>query len=398
MSSRGRRNVLFYVNSWFGFGHYQRVATIVKALSRHHDAIEATVLIGGVPTTLFDKADRCRVIRLAGLICDGVLPGEILRPLDADLNLAEVYDMRKELIRSAVGDTRFDAVVTEYFPFARHAVKEEVMLMLGEVKKRNADCRIVASVRDAVHDLSPGARHWIENTINTWFDYVLVHSDPSLLSFDVSYGRVEPFADKLKYTGFVVREYIPRMSPAVDRSVVIVSTGGGRDGAGAIDAALDAIGNLAQIGYSPEVIIYPGPFFPQAKAQLIRGRLKHLPTHVAVAIGEAVGYRETLHRARVSVSMAGYNTCYELLAMGVPMVLWPRRRREQLLRADVLSSIGAARVAATVGSLENHLVGILNGLTSVPLNQTRYRFDGAVRTADFIAGLCGLSGAGETCL
>ena len=54
-----------------------------------------------------------------------------------------------------------------------------------------------------------------------------------------------------------------------------------------------------------------------------------------------------LAAADLSVSMAGYNTCMNILAAGVPAMVWPyARNREQGLRAGMLARL---KVVETIG-------------------------------------------------
>ena len=49
--------------------------------------------------------------------------------------------------------------------------------------------------------------------------------------------------------------------------------------------------------------------------------------------------------ADLSVSMGGYNTTMNILASGVPALVWPfGQNREQRLRAERLADLGALRV------------------------------------------------------
>jgi predicted glycosyltransferase len=52
-----------------------------------------------------------------------------------------------------------------------------------------------------------------------------------------------------------------------------------------------------------------------------------------------------LAAADLSVSMAGYNTCMNILATGVSSLVWPfGQNREQRLRAEKLAALGALTV------------------------------------------------------
>ena len=52
-----------------------------------------------------------------------------------------------------------------------------------------------------------------------------------------------------------------------------------------------------------------------------------------------------LAAADLSVSMAGYNTCMNILATGVSSLVWPfGQNREQRLRAEKLAALGALTI------------------------------------------------------
>ena len=54
-----------------------------------------------------------------------------------------------------------------------------------------------------------------------------------------------------------------------------------------------------------------------------------------------------LAAADLSISMAGYNTCMNILAAGVPAMVWPyARNREQGLRAGILARL---KIVQTIG-------------------------------------------------
>ena len=52
-----------------------------------------------------------------------------------------------------------------------------------------------------------------------------------------------------------------------------------------------------------------------------------------------------LAAADLSVSLAGYNTCMNILAVQVPALVWPfAQNREQRLRAEMLARLGALEI------------------------------------------------------
>jgi predicted glycosyltransferase len=58
---------------------------------------------------------------------------------------------------------------------------------------------------------------------------LLVHSDPTFVSLEESYGDVSDLADRLIYTGIVVPEISQARQPGSDSRHVICSVGGRRE-------------------------------------------------------------------------------------------------------------------------------------------------------------------------
>ena len=67
------------------------------------------------------------------------------------------------------------------------------------------------------------------------YDAVLVHGDPALFPFALSFPHADRLTARVLYTGFVLDDPDPR--PASDAPAVVVSAGGGAVGAGLLEAA-----------------------------------------------------------------------------------------------------------------------------------------------------------------
>jgi len=95
-----------------------------------------------------------------------------------------------------------------------------------------------------------------------------------------------------------------------------------------------------------------------------------------------------LAAADLSLSMAGYNTCMDILSTSVPALVWPfPQNREQGLRADRFGAQGwLTRLAdrdLRAGSLAEHMTRVLSAgrVTS----GRRPDLDGATNTARHVA-------------
>ena len=76
-----------------------------------------------------------------------------------------------------------------------------------------------------------------------------------------------------------------------------------------------------------------------------------------------------LATADLSISMAGYNTCMDILCSGVRAMVYPfRQNREQALRAERLQSLDLLKVVAHLdaSSLAEDIQAALHGMPSTP--------------------------------
>src|SRR6185503_16177226 len=99
---------------------------------------------------------------------------------------------------------------------------------------------ILSSVRDVVRDTASEERLRQTCEIIDAHRYrVLVHGDPKVVPFEVSFPAAASIEDRRHYTGYIVEsDLTPRGSQGTDE--VVVSIGGGAVGAPLLRAALEA--------------------------------------------------------------------------------------------------------------------------------------------------------------
>jgi predicted glycosyltransferase len=69
--------------------------------------------------------------------------------------------------------------------------------------------------------------------------------------------------------------------------------------------------------------------------------------------------------ADLSVSMAGYNTCMNILASGTPAIVWPfQQNREQHFRAERLQKRGLLRIVSDNDLAPDRLAGLMQQVLS----------------------------------
>jgi predicted glycosyltransferase len=93
--------------------------------------------------------------------------------------------------------------------------------------------------------------------------------------------------------------------------------------------------------------------------------------------------------------MAGYNTSMNLLAAGVPSLLYPfGQNREQRLRAEKLAAVGGMTVVDDEDLQPSRLAALLKGSLNKPRTtvSSPVSLDGAQETARWLEAWCGERG------
>jgi predicted glycosyltransferase len=338
-----RTDILFYVQHLLGIGHLRRAAAIARALDAR--GLRVDFVSGGMPLTDLEIGGA-RLVQLPPLQSRdeafSALVDDRGRAVDDDWKAA-----RAGKLLAAFQAARPKVIMTEMFPFGRRQMRFELVPLLESARVQSPQPTVVCSVRDILNRQQKREKiDWIVDTLNRYFDRVLVHGDPHLLALDATFPDLARVNPPVEYTGYVVTTppaaARPRKgsSPASEGGV-IVSTGGGRVGEALIEAALAArpLGPLSDVPWH----ILIGPGLPAAAFDAHVGRA---PPGMVIERARA-DFQDLLARSRLSISQAGYNTVLEVLRAGCPAVVVPfaaAGETEQSQRARLLADRGALTV------------------------------------------------------
>jgi Predicted glycosyl transferase len=114
-------------------------------------------------------------------------------------------ERRRDLLLDAYAAAAPDVVMTELFPFGRRQLRLELTALLDAAKAAAHPPLIVSSVRDILVE-PPKLERVAEmlERIETYYDRVLIHGDPTLIPFDETFAHADRIADLVAYTGYVV--------------------------------------------------------------------------------------------------------------------------------------------------------------------------------------------------
>lgn len=342
-----------------GVGHFTRLRAIARGLRPEH---EVSLLDGGRPVPPgHDPRDPAlievpRLVRVGGR----VVAAEAGRPV------AEVIAERAEMLAAAVSRLRPQVVVVDHYPFSRWELDEEIRAVVGAARRAHPGARAVCSVRENVlssYERPPAAAYeaGVAARLGELFDALLIHADPSFMRLDVAFPQGTPLPP-VHYTGFVV-DRPPRPLASGPRAPYAVLSCGGtivnRDFLlAAITAfrALHAEGALGGLTFE----VFPGPAMPADVTAVREAAGDSGPFRVHDFSPDFHAY---LTGCALSISRAGYNTAFQVVAAGVPSVLVPNPKQpDQVIRARRLAELGLTTVVERDTDVESIARGLRDAL------------------------------------
>ncbi|MGH9935503.1 MAG: glycosyltransferase family protein [Blastocatellia bacterium] len=341
----------------------------------------------------FDLPAWVEVVYLPALKSDARF--QQLYVVDGPESLPEIQARRKELLRGAFDRFAPDVLLIELFPFGRKKFNFELLPLLAHARATRPAAKIVCSLRDILVRRPDQARYEAEvcALMNQYFDLLLIHADPRLQRLEETFGNVAGLNCAIRYTGYVAQPLCDK--PARDRPkaragsdpTLLVSIGGGRVGHELIACALDA---EARLTTPRRLHILTGPHMPVEQLQNLQRRAAGR-SHITLQ-RHTTQFLTWLRQADLSISMAGYNTCMDIVSAGVRALVWPfnehendeqTRRARKLEQAGYVSVLDPARLDPDYLAAE--IVRCLN--LEAPAPAVALDLQGAPRTAELLTTL-----------
>ena len=344
-TSRRSKRILLYSHDSFGLGHLRRCRTIAAALAADDPALSLLIVSGSPVVDRFDFPERVGFVRIPGVV---KRENGAYRPIDAGADLSLTMKLRAAAIRDAA--ERFDPglFLVDKEPLG---LRGEIRDTLGALRARG--CRCVLGLRDVLDAPDALAREWARKgavpALHGLYDEIWIYGDPRLCDPLDGLGLPAAIRRKSRFAGYLRRalpDGAPRTAPTgaarriAARPFLLVTAGGGGDGARLFDAVLRAY-ECTEAPPHPALLVF-GPFLPAERRDRLQARA------AALANVAAIDFDAELERLMASaagiVAMAGYNTFCEILSFDRPALLWPRTapRREQLIRARRAAALGLA--------------------------------------------------------
>jgi predicted glycosyltransferase len=317
-------------------GHLVRSLEFARALADH----EVTLIAGGQNVEV-DMPQHVRLLRLPVLYMDERFTRLI--PGDPGQSVEQIKHERKKTIYSLMEHLQPDLFVVELFPFGRSMFGFELEPLLADIRKgRFGRVKAICSLRDIlVEKKDPFAyEEKVLQKLNRHFDALLIHSDPALLRLEETFTRVSDITIPVFYTGFIAQQPDPTKGKRLRRELglssaqkfIVASAGGGRSGYQLLKSVIDAC-KLLRNRLPVRLAVFAGPFMEDDEFMKLAA---HSTADFRIR-RYTKRFLDYLCAADLSVSLAGYNTCMNLLVTRVPALVYPySRQQEQPLRANTL--------------------------------------------------------------
>jgi len=330
--------IIFYCQYVWGMGHFIRSLEFTRALSDH----DVTLVAGGQKVAV-NLPDHVDLVRLPALYMDEMFT--TLIPGDSGRTVAQIRQERKEALYALFEQKKPDVFIVELYPFGRSIFAFELEPLLEDIRKgRFGQVKAICSLRDIlVEKKDPSAyEERVLQKLNRHFDALLIHSDPGLLRLEETFTRVRDINIPVVYTGFITQQSDPangrslrgELAISCGQKFIVASAGGGRSGYRLLTSVIDAC-ELLRDRLSLRLEVFTGPFMDNEEFEKLSVR-----TSAGFRIRRYTKrFLDYLYAADLSVSLAGYNTCMNLLVAKVTSLVYPySRQQEQPLRVNKIKN------------------------------------------------------------
>jgi len=334
--------VLIYSHDSFGLGHLRRCRRMAHALVGAKKDLTALIVSGSPIIGSFDFRARVDFVRVPGVV---KLRNGNYTALNLLIDIEDTLALRASIIRHTALAFAPDVFIVDKEPLG---LGGEVESTLRRLKKRGT--RLVLGLREVMDSSEKLAVEWkrkrVMPALRDLYDEIWVYGPEGFHDPLEGIDAPDAVRRKVVFTGFqrtdAPAEGIGPQDPPTDEPYVLVTAGGGGDGADLIDWVLSAYESDAAIPLAPVFLF--GPFMDAAQRESFGERVRALGRGAALEFEAAPEYLMT--GAQAVVCMGGYNTFCEVLSFDKPALLVPRTepREEQLVRARCAAALDLADI------------------------------------------------------
>lgn len=328
--------ILMYSHDTFGLGHLRRCRTIAHSLVEDYRGLEVLIISGATIAGAFDYRARVDFVKIPSVI--KLRNGEY-ESMERHRDLEETLKMREAIIRHTAETFQPDIFIVDKEPMG---MKGEVESTLAYLKTRGTTLVLgLRDVMDAPHLLdAEWKRKNAMPKIAQYYDHIWVYGPPDFYDPFVGLEVPDAVRNKMNFVGFLQRS-VPgdaSSSRKPDGEYILITTGGGGDGADLVRDVLNAYKEDRSLNQRALVVL--GPYMPALKRRKLTRKASSLPYVEVIEFDNRM--EQLVADAKAVVAMGGYNTYCEILSFDKPALIVPRvrPREEQLIRAMRATELG----------------------------------------------------------
>ena len=333
------RRIMFYSHDTFGLGHLRRSRAVASALTNADPETSAIILTGSPVAGRFTFPERVDHIRLPGVtkLPDGSYVSQTL-----SMGIDDTTSLRAGIIQTAIEQYEPDLLIVDKEPTG---FRGELLPTLEWLRLRGRT-RTVLGLRDVLDEPEVLAAEWERKgalrAMEKFYDEVWVYGVRDV--YDPTKGLIlsDDVRARMHWTGYLRRE-MTDVADIPDTPYVLITPGGGGDGAAMVSLVLEAYEKDPTL--SPDAMLVYGPFLSGEVREAFDKRVAKLNGRVT-AVGFDSRIEALFAGADGVVCMGGYNTFCEVLSFDKRAVIVPRTvpRLEQWLRASRAEELGLVRM------------------------------------------------------
>lgn len=342
--------LILYSHDTFGLGHLRRNLAISHQLAHDYPQISQLLVTGSSQVHHYPLPAELDYIKLPA-IHKGSNGDYQARTLN--VSLAGIVHWRANMILQAAREFEPDILLVDKAPAGMCG---ELRPTLDYLRRESPATRLVFGMRDIIDAPVATRREWtdegIYSLLEETYDAIFLYGSRTFFDPIHEYDLSPRLSAKLIECGYIRRtdpirpreEILKELQPRGE-VLLVVTAGGGGDGAELVRTTLEMLSDERRKGRSTfHAFVVTGPLMSGEERAYVQSYAEQdLPLTLVEFTTDLMSY---LHAADIVVSMGGYNTICEILALRQRAVIVPRAtvRAEQLVRAERLAARGQARV------------------------------------------------------
>jgi predicted glycosyltransferase len=328
--------ILMYSHDTFGLGHLRRCRTIAHALVQEYSGLMVLIISGSQIAGAFDYRARVDFVKIPSVI--KLRNGEY-SSLAEHIDVQDTIKMRRSIIRHTAESFEPDIFIVDKEPMGLRGEIEETLAYL-----KAKGTTLVLGLREVMDAPRLLDAEWKRNDvmgkIDRTYDHIWVYGPPDFYDPLTGLDVPDSVRKRMDFVGFLQRRSAQEKlsTQRRDSDYLLVTTGGGGDGADLIDDVLNAY--LHDPTLAQKALVVLGPYMPAEQ------RGEFLRKGQAIPQVEVIEFDTRMEKLIAGsagvVAMGGYNTYCEILSFDKPALIVPRTmpREEQLLRATRAAALG----------------------------------------------------------